>query len=141
MADSSLAELYREALLTLRRVGKLSDTSAWWAMLTFHFNVHNRTVTYTQLAAAAKRAGAKLPASKPWTYANREYGTLAKSLGETIGMMFQPSAKKEKPFYSSAIGANNPFLPAGAEYELVMHHEIARALERVVATVPIKTKL
>jgi hypothetical protein len=127
------AESYASALSKLRAAGKLANDTPWWAMLKFHFDAHNRTATYTQLAAAAERAGAKMPTSKPWTYANREYGTLAKALGESIGITFQPTTTREKPFYSSAIGGDAPFLPAGAEYELVMHHELAKAMERLLA--------
>lgn len=123
---------YFRALKKLQ-TGKLSPKSAWWAMLNFHFNAHNRTVTFTQLAEAAGQVGAKLPATKPWTYANREYGTLAKMLGESIGMKFLPSSKRDAPFYSSAIGLDNPSRPEGADYELVMHHELAKALDMLVA--------
>lgn len=126
-------DAYYKALLKLRGRGKLDLESPWWAMLNIHFDAHNRTVTYTQLAEAAGRAGAKLPASKPWTYANREYGTLGKVLGEGVGMNFLPSSKRDAPFYSSAIGIDNPALPDGAEYELVMHHELAKALHRLLA--------
>lgn len=125
---------YYAALSQLRDDGKLLPKSAWWAMLVFHFHAHNRTVTYTQLAEEARRVGARVPTSKPWTYANREYGTLGKRLGETIGMVFQPSSNRDAPFFSSAIGLDNPARPPGGEYELVMHHELAIALERFLVS-------
>lgn len=126
-------DAYYAAIVALRRMGKLGLDSHGWAMLTFHFNAHNCTVTYTQLAEAASRAGAQIPTSKPWTYANSHYGTLGRELGTEIGMDFQPSSDREKPFYSSAIGLENPALPSGAQFELVMHHELAKAIARVIA--------
>lgn len=124
-------DAYFDALAMLRRQRKLKDS--WWAMLLHHYQAHNRTVTYTELAQAAARAGAKVPAQRPHTYANLEYGSLGKLLGNTIGMAFLPSSVRDAPFYSSSIGVGSSTTPPGAEFELVMHHELAKALDRLLA--------
>lgn len=90
-------------------------------MLMFHYFAHNRTVTYTQLAEAAGYPDYKT--------ANLQYGKLGRTLGEELEMIFAKSAKTGEPFYSSAMGADNPFNPSDQEYELVMHHELAKAIE------------
>ena len=125
------ADAYYNALASLRRKGKLKGPA--WAMLTFHYGAHNRTVTYTELTAAAAEAGAKVPQERPHSYANLEYGGLGKLLGQTIGMEFLPSSNRDKPFYSSSIGVGSSTTPDGAEFELVMHHELAKALDRILA--------
>jgi hypothetical protein len=116
----------------LQRDDKL--TAAHWAMLKVHFEAHNRTVTYTQLAKAAEASGAKLPAERPHSYANLHYGNLAKALGHKLGpsFTFLPSTNREQPFYSSAIGLENPAKAPGADFELVMHHELAKAIEFIL---------
>jgi hypothetical protein len=125
------ADAYYAALASLRRKGKLKGPT--WAMLNFHYDAHNRTVTYTQLATAAAAAGAKVPKERPHTYSNLEYGGLGKLLGQTVGMEFLPSSNRDKPFYSSSIGVGSSTTPDGAEFELVMHHELAKALDRLIA--------
>lgn len=123
---------YRRALTGLQQEDTLTATH--WAMLKFHFEAHNRTVTYTQLARAAEANGAKLPAERPHSYANLHYGNLAKALGHKLGSSFTflPSTNREEPFYSSAIGLENPAKAPGADFELVMHHELAKAIELVL---------
>lgn len=124
------AATYCEALKKIEAAGKLRRH--WWAMLLYHFRAHNRVVTYTQLAAAAASSGAKVSINRPHTFANLEYGTLGKVLGEAAGMRFLPSSRPNKPFYSSAIGIGSSATPEGAEFELVMHHELAKALETLL---------
>ncbi len=91
------------------------------AMLLFHYAAHNRTVTYTQLANAV--------GSNEYRTANNYYGRLGKFLGEELEMNFAISGKTGNDFYSSAIGFDNPFKSPKQEYQLVMHHELAKAIE------------
>jgi hypothetical protein len=91
------------------------------AMLLFHYHAHNRTVTFTELA---KTAG-----FDDYKRANLQYGKLGRALGEELDMNFAVSTKSGAPFYSSAIGADNPFKPDDKDYQLVMHHELAKAIE------------
>jgi hypothetical protein len=93
------------------------------AMLLFHYRAHNRTVTYTQLAQAA--------GSDHYQKANRFYGNLGDFLGIQLEMNFARSGKTGEPFHSSAIGMDNPFKSAKQEYQLVMHHELAKAIEKL----------
>ena len=114
------AEAYHDALLVLRRTGKLS--AGHWDMLMRLYGAHNRTSTYTELAQAAGRGGAKVSEERPHIYANREFGRLGRLLGEVLGMEFQQSSDRDKPFYSSSIGIGSSATPEGAEFEMVMHH-------------------
>ena len=123
------AASYYKGLTQLRATGKLA--SPQWDMLLFLHNAHNRTATYTQLAHAAARAGASVSAERPRIYANRRFGEVGKLLGQAVGMEFLPSSTRETPFYSSAIGVGSAVTPVGAEFELVMHHELAKALDRL----------
>ena len=92
-------------------------------MLVCHYLAHNRTVTFTELAAAAEYPDYKS--------ANLQYGKLGRSIGEELGMVFARFSKTGDPFYSSAIGMDNPFRDESKEYELVMHHELAKAIETI----------
>lgn len=127
------AEHYREALDALWRKGKINGAAL--AMLRHHHAAHNRATTYTALAQAAAVAAAKGSEAgadaEPPTHrtANSVYGKLGRMLGEAIGMKFAPADDKGTPFYSSALGAPNPWLADGAQFQLVMHHELAKALE------------
>lgn len=120
---------YERAVTTLLGKGRLKGPQM--AMLRYLYEAHNRTATYTELANAAARAGGKVPAERPHVYANLEFGKLGKVLGETLGMEFLPSSRRDAPFYSSSIGVGSSTTPEGAEFELVMHHELAKALERM----------
>ena len=124
------AQQYGQALDSLRSKEKLN--AAALAMLRHHHAAHNRTTTYTELAqaAAAESAGSGADADPPtYRIANAIYGKLGRLLGEVIGMKFAPADDKGTPFYSSAIGAPNPWTPDGAHFQLVMHHELAKALD------------
>lgn len=121
---------YYDALRSLIEKGSLSK--ARWAMLRHLYDAHNRTATYSQLALAAARAGVEVSKERPHVYANLEFGKLGKLLGQAVGMEFLLGAKREGLFYSSSIGVGSSITPPGAEFELVMHHELAKALDRLV---------
>lgn len=127
------AEAYYKAIAKLKGQGKLAGPQ--WEMLVFLYKAHNRTATYTELANAAAAAGAKVSGERPHTYANLEFGKLGKKLGDAVGMSFLPSSRRDAPFYSSSIGVGSSVTPDGAEFELVMHHELAKALDRFFSNV------
>lgn len=111
---------YERALTTI------AVTPAQRAMLARHYRAPNRTITYTELANAVDFEGGHRGA-------NLQYGNLGKALGEALGFTFPPSEQRpNEPFYSGAIGMGNPW-PKGAEFELVMHHELAKALDHLDA--------
>lgn len=87
----------------------------------FHYAAHNRTVTFTQLANAA--------GSTDYRTANNFYGRLGKFLGDELEMNYARSGKTGEVFHSSAIGMDNPYKSPNQEYQLVMHHELAKAIE------------
>jgi len=125
------AEAYYSALKQLRSQSQISKPQ--WDMLMFLYTAHNRTATYTQLALAAKQGGAKVQDHLPHNYANRFFGGLGKRIGEALGMDFLQSDARNAPFYSSSIGVGSTVTPEGAEFEIVMHHELAKALDRLKA--------
>lgn len=90
------------------------------SMLECHYKAHNRTVTYTDLAAAA--------GSPSYRVANSAYGTLGRKLGEAIEYKFVMAPDRGEPFYSSAIGIDAPKSING-EYRMMMHHELAKAIQ------------
>lgn len=108
------AEKYAEALRGLKM------TAAQKAMLKFHFYAPNRTVTYTELAKAAGKSDYRV--------ANTEYGNLGAAIGKKTGFEFPMAPKRSKPFYSGALGIDAPRGPSN-EYRLMMHHELAKAIE------------
>jgi hypothetical protein len=87
-------------------------------MLGFHYHAHNRTATFTQLAKAAGKSS--------YRFANTTYGGLGRKLGEELRMNFAQT--NGTPFYSSALGIGNPFQNDKDHFQLVMHHELAKAL-------------
>lgn len=111
------ADQYAQALSGL----KISDLQL--KMLETHYLAHNRTITYTELANAA--------GSESHSVANIHYGKLGKSLGEILRMNFAMSTTRGEPFYSSALGMDNPYKSEKAEYQLVMHHELAKAITQL----------
>jgi hypothetical protein len=90
-------------------------------MLGAHYFAHNRSITYTKLAEAAGKSS--------HVFANKAYGDLGKMLGERLNFNFIWAEHRNAPFYSSAIGMDNPYVPPRQHYELVMHHELAKALD------------
>lgn len=93
-------------------------------MLKHHYHAHNRTTTYTELAEVAGYPDFKS--------ANLQYGKLGRQIGEKLNMVFAPMDEDKTdstPFYSSAIGSGNIYKSEDSEFQLVMHHEMAKALE------------
>jgi hypothetical protein len=115
---------YRKALNTLRNGGKL--TQKQWDMLMFHYKeAHNRTASYTELGAAV---GYDVDSAK------REYGKLGRLIGEAIGMQFARLDKDNPdsdPFFSSAIGSGSHYKNDAGHFQLIMHHELAKALQEL----------
>lgn len=91
-------------------------------MLKAHYEAPNRSITYTQLANAA--------GYENYQVANSQYGQLGKNIGLEAGLQladFADSAERPgEKFYSSAIGIPNTY--AAGEFQLIMHHELAKAL-------------
>ena len=108
------AEKYAQALK------EISISEGQMKMLECHYLAHNRTVTYTELANAAGYPS--------YATANSMYGKLGRLLGEALAMNFVIAEGRDEPFYSSSLGADNPYRPAKEEYQLVMHHELSKAL-------------
>ena len=103
----------------LQRV-PLNDTQK--AMLRAHYQSHNRSITYTELAKAAGFGSHSV--------ANLHYGQLGRDLGEAVGFGFIDSEERPgEKFYSSSLGMKN--LYAEGDFQLVMHHELARAIEKL----------
>jgi hypothetical protein len=92
-------------------------------MLEYHYKAHNRTVTYGELA--------KSVGFPNFNSANLQYGNLGKLLGEKIGMTFALSSITNEPFFSSSIGYDNLLKSSDSDYQLVMHHELAKALNKL----------
>ena len=89
-------------------------------MLEEHYRARNRTITFTELAESAGSSGHRT--------ANMLYGKLGRKLGESIGFHFA-QAESGEPFYSSSIGLGSSGAIRGEEFRLVMHHELAKAIE------------
>ena len=93
-------------------------------MLKAHFQAANRTISYTELASAAGYGSHEA--------ANSQYGQLGHLLGDAVGFEFvnmydDGSGGK---FYSSSIGMGVPnAYKTSDEFQLVMHHEVAKAIE------------
>jgi hypothetical protein len=92
------------------------------AMLKCHYLAHNRTVTYTELAAAA--------GSADYRAANSAYGRLGRSLGEETRYTVPISADRGEPFYSGSLGMDAPKTES-REYRLMMHHELSKAISNL----------
>ena len=114
VASVPAADQYAKAL----EVVKMNATQR--AMLEHHFRAPNRTVTYTELARAAGK--------DDYQVANKQYGDLGAAIGKYIGFEFPMAPRRGKPFYSGAIGIDAP-RSASNEYRLMMHHELAKAIE------------
>ncbi len=95
-------------------------------MLKHHYQAHNRMVTYTELAKVANYPDFKS--------ANLQYGKLGRLIGEKLNMVFAPLEENRDdslPFYSSAIGSGNIYKSDDNEFQLIMHHEVAKALQNL----------
>ena len=108
------AHAYADGLKAIRL------TQAQSRMLEHHYSAHNRTVTYTELAKSAGSGNHRI--------ANSAYGKLGRALGEAIGFMFPIAGDRGEPFYSGSIGIDAP-RTATNEYRLMMHHELAKAID------------
>lgn len=120
---------YVKALKALDKAKRIPAAAK--VMLGHHFHAHNRTVTYTQLAQAAVQADGRDGSKVTHRVANSVYGKLGRALGEELGMTFLPNESGKAPFYSSSLGVGSSVTPTGAEFELVMHHELSKALEQL----------
>lgn len=88
-------------------------------MLGFHYNAHNRTASFGELASAVG-----------YKSANIEYGKFGRALGEKLEMKFSPMDEtgEDKPFFCSSIGAGSLYKKKGQDYQLIMHHELSKAI-------------
>lgn len=111
------ASKYADAL------ANLSISELQRKMLRAHYLAHNRTITYTELANAG--------GAESHVAANSHYGKLGRALGEVLNMSFAMAEARGEPFYSSALGMDNPYKSEKAEFQLVMHHELAMAIEQL----------
>ena len=103
---------------------KINVTPIEKKMLLAHYASHNRAITYTDLAKAAN-----FDDNKP---ANSGYGRLGHRLGDAIGFNFEKFKDSGVEWYSSALGMQMPEPWAAGEMRIVMHHEVARALEQLL---------
>ena len=91
-------------------------------MLYFHFNQHNRTVTYSELSNCL--------GYDSYQYANKVYGGFSKKLCEELNFKALPSASG-RPFYGSVVGMKYAYSGPKDEFQLVMHHELSKAIEEL----------
>jgi hypothetical protein len=109
-------EQYRNALSTLTITDKQRE------MLKAHYDSPNRSITYRALATAA--------GFKDYRVANLQYGKLGAALGKALGFQFQKFGDSDVDFMTSAIAMpTDRHYWAGDEFEIVMHHELSRALD------------
>jgi hypothetical protein len=112
------AQEYRSALTTVAIKAKQRT------MLRAHYLAHNRTITFQQLAEAASE--------NTYRTANLTYGTFARKLGEILNFPFVDLDESGTKFQSSVIGMGvPPEYSSRNEFELVMHHELAKAIEEL----------
>jgi len=110
------AEEYKKALQNI----KITDNQM--LMLKAHYEALNKSITFQELA---KSAG-----YDDYTVANAQYGALGHLLGDAVDFEFQKSQiRKDDYFYSSAIGIPNPYMTDN--FNLVMYHELAKAIEQL----------
>ncbi len=114
---------YEEALRALSAADRLNEKHL--AMLKCHFEARNRTASYRKIgeAVAYDHNTAKL-----------QYGHVGKLIGEAIGMDFArlfSDDPNSEVFRSSAIGAGSHYVDDAGEFQLVMHHELAKALDKL----------
>jgi hypothetical protein len=111
---------YKAALSTLK------ITPIQRKMLEGHYGAHNRTMTYREIA---KAAGEEYDSNQ---VANSQYGGLGFALGSELNFPFTDLDNSGKKFYSSAIGMGMPDAYSSSnEFQLVMHHELAKALDQL----------
>ncbi|GAB4211005.1 MAG: hypothetical protein OHK0012_02670 [Synechococcales cyanobacterium] len=108
------AEAYTKALQSIES----KITAKQKQMLLFHYQSHNRTATFTELANHVGYSS--------YRGANLQYGKLADMLANELG--FDVSALY---FRSNIIGTEFLTSLASGDFELIMHHELAKALEKL----------
>jgi hypothetical protein len=117
------AASYEEALTRLKNSTKVNDKQ--WGMLAFHLAAHNRTASFRQLGQAV---GYEVGPAK------LHYGKFGGLLGSELGMVFAKMRQDDAEsgdFSSSAIGSGSHYRDSDGEFQLIMHHELAKALERL----------
>lgn len=114
---------YEEALRALAADDRLSEKHL--AMLRFHFDARNRTASFRKIGE---------PVGYDHNTAKLQYGHLGKLICEAIGMEFArlfTDDPNSEAFRSSAIGNGSHYADEAGEFQLVMHHELAKALEKL----------
>lgn len=111
------ADAYQKALT------QINITDKQKLMLKAHFQAKNRSITYTELASAAGYENHEA--------ANSQYGQLGHLLGDAVDYEFVDlDTNSGRKFYSSSIGMGMPdAYKTSDEFQLVMHHEVAKAIE------------
>ena len=108
-------EEYVDALKNLNLIPDSDELK----MLLCHYNQPNRTITYTKLANCVGRDSHH--------YANRRYGELGKKMCDELG--FKPFKNSSgQTFYGSIIGINYAYANKDDHFQLVMHHELSKAI-------------
>ena len=111
--DIPSAEAYMQALQSIEN--DISENQK--TMLKAHYNAHNRSITYGDLAASV--------GYDSYQPANAQYGNLGYKIGAALGFdNWRHDDGTE--FHSSAIGMGNQY--TAGEFQLVMHHELAKAI-------------
>ncbi len=114
--DTPLAKDYFFAL------SKIKIPNDAKTMLMYHFNQPNRTVTYSQLS--------KSVGHNSFRYANNIYGNFAKKLCSELNFKPHKSASG-RSFFGSVIGMKYAYAMPNDEFQLVMHHELSKAIENL----------
>lgn len=110
------AEEYKKALQNIQ------ITDKQLIMLKAHYEALNKSITFQELA--------KVAGYDDYTVANAQYGALGHLIGDAVSFEFQKSqVRKDDNFYSSAIGMPNPYITDN--FNLVMYHELAQAIEQL----------
>ena len=106
---------YASALL------KMTIHPSYRKMLKAHYDAHNRSITYAKLNEAAEWGNGA---------ANLHYGLFGRKLGDKLGFKFDKFVSEpDKEWVSSAIGMPNSYVSGEEEFEIIMHHELAKALQ------------
>lgn len=107
------ADAYKKALTEI----KISKDQM--NMLEKHYKALNRSSTYTQLAEVA--------GSEHHGIADSQYGKLGHALGDALNFEF--FIHEGKPWFSSSIGMENAYTKGNGDFQIVMHHELAKAIK------------
>lgn len=111
---------YVKALKSIRKMVSAEQKE----MLGCHFRAHRQSVTFSTLADAI--------GTDDYEAVITEYGNLGQMLGDRLKMAYLESISRPgEPFYCSALGSGNPYRSEDENYQLVMHRELAMAIEKV----------